>query len=281
MALFETILISLTLVVLFIASYTDLRTREVPDWLNYSFVFAALGIRTIFSFDGGFNVLLSGILGLVVFYILALLFYYTRQWGGGDSKLLMGMGVVIGITYPFDSSSWNIGLFFFSLLFLGSIYGLFWMVLIAVKKRTLFISQFKESFARRKVVNIVLGSSSLVLLGAGIFLNTLLLLLFFLIAMYYLLLFVVSVEKSCFINTIEIKKLTEGDWLTEDVISDGKVIIKKKTIEKKDIEKLIKDKISHVTIKEGIPFVPSFLFAYLLIVFGSKIFSWLLTFILG
>ena len=55
----------------------------------------------------------------------------------------------------------------------------------------------------------------------------------------------------------------EGDWLAEDVIVHGKTIVKKKTLHKEDIQKLRDKNISSVTIKEGIPFVPSFLIAYL------------------
>ena len=95
-------LIILALIVLFIASYTDLKTREVPDWLNYSLIFSAFGIRTIFSFELGWEIIISGLIGFVIALSIALLFYYTGQWGGGDSKLLMGMGAIIGVSYPFN-----------------------------------------------------------------------------------------------------------------------------------------------------------------------------------
>ncbi|MBT4434447.1 hypothetical protein HOD05_04465, partial [Candidatus Woesearchaeota archaeon] len=34
-----------TLIILTISSYTDLKTREVPDILSYSLIFIALGLR--------------------------------------------------------------------------------------------------------------------------------------------------------------------------------------------------------------------------------------------
>ena len=56
-----------------------------------------------------------------------------------------------------------------------------------------------------------------------------------------------------------------------------------KTLEKEDVWKLRfmerEKKIKQVLIKEGVPFVPSFLFAYLLLVFGSKVFAWILSFL--
>ena len=45
----DVILIVVSLIVLITASYSDLKTREVPDLLNYGLIFAALGIRAIFS----------------------------------------------------------------------------------------------------------------------------------------------------------------------------------------------------------------------------------------
>ena len=104
----EIILVSLTFLVLSYATYTDLKTTEIPDWLNFGFIGVALGIRAIFSVEQGFTILLSGILGFVIFFILACSLYYTNQWGGGDSKLLMGMGAVIGISLPLTNSSFQL-----------------------------------------------------------------------------------------------------------------------------------------------------------------------------
>ena len=71
------------------------------------------------------------------------------------------------------------------------------------------------------------------------------------------------------IKKIPIEKLTEGDWIVKDVMVDNKRICGPKDlgIEKKQIAQLIKlkqkGKIQNIVIKEGIPFVPSFLIAYI------------------
>ena len=65
--------------------------------------------------------------------------------------------------------------------------------------------------------------------------------------------------------------MTEGDWLAEEVVIQGKKVLKKKTLTNSDIEKLHTHKISSVLIKEGIPFVPSFLIAYLFLLFGKDL----------
>lgn len=163
----DVVLSVIALIVLFIASFCDWKTREVPDWLNYGLIFAALGIRSIFSIKLGWNILLSGALGFLVFFLIAMLFYRLRQWGGGDSKLLMGMGAVIGISLPFDSSSLSLLWFFFSLLFLGSIYGLCWMFYVAIKEKKVFLKEFRSQLSGWKT-QVGLGTLSLTFVSLGL-----------------------------------------------------------------------------------------------------------------
>lgn len=272
------ILMTVALLVLMIASYTDIKTREIPDWLNYSLIFAALGIRGIFSVHLGWNVLLSGVLGLTAFFVLAFIFYRTGQWGGGDSKLLMGMGAVIGISWPMQNSSLNLLWFFISLLFIGSIYGLVWMVVIATRKRHVFLSKIERKFTRKHKIHLALLIMILVVIVLGIAYNHLIFMTLLPVGIYYLLIFVNAVESNCFINKIKIERLTEGDWLAEDVFIGGKNFMSKRTLSRQDLHELYsmkkQRKIDYVTIKEGIPFTPSFLCAYLTILLGGNIFAW-------
>jgi len=276
----DVILITIAIIVLLISSYTDIKTKEVPDWLNYGLIFAALGIRVIFSFSLGWEILVSGLLGFGIFFLLALFFYHTNQWGGGDSKLLMGMGAVIGIDLPLQSSSLNLCWFYLALLFLGSIYGLIWMSIVAFKKRHLFLMKIRKKLAKRKTIHYLTVLFLLIIILLGFLIHPLLFILLFPPLIYYLLIFVNAVESGCFLANVKVEHLTEGDWLEEDIFIDGKKVLSKKTLTKIDLDKLNQlrknKKLDYVTIKEGIPFIPSFLFAYLLIVFGSGVFSWLL-----
>ena len=93
----EILLYGLVLLVLLIGSYTDLRTREIPDFLTYGLVFVAFGIRIIFSFIYQNPVyFLEGLFGFIPLFLIALAMFYTGQWGGGDSKFIMGIGASIG-----------------------------------------------------------------------------------------------------------------------------------------------------------------------------------------
>jgi len=281
----ELLLIIFTAAVLSAASYADLKTLEVPDWLSYGFLFAALGIRTIFSLQSGWEVLLEGILGFTAFFLLAHLFYYTGQWGGGDSKLLMGMGAVLGVSLPLNISSFTLLWFLLSLLFLGSIYGLAYMTVTAVKKRDLFVKEFSKRIKRAKRTNIVIVSGIFVTFILSLSISSSFLLFLSFPAMFYLFIFVNTVEKSCFIRYCKIEKLTEGDWLSEDVFIGNKKFMEKKTLQREDLIRLSslkkEKKIDYVKVKYGVPFVPSFLIAYLAIIFVGQNFGSILRSALG
>ena len=283
--LFELIIFSVAIVALSIAFFTDLKTREVPDWVSYGLIMSALGIRVIFSLEFGWYILVSGLLGFVATLALAYLFYYTRQWGGGDSKLLMGIGAVIGITFPLNNSSLDLFWFMIALLFIGAIWGILSMGYLALQEKKKFSETFSRMLKGHKHAHISLGTLMLLFVGLTFLYHTLWPIIFFPLGFFYLFIFVNAVEKSCFLRKVSPKKLTEGDWLAENVVIRGKNIIMKKTLVKNDVRQLQelekKKKLKTVLIKEGIPFVPSFLFAYLLIVFGKDLISWVLKGIFG
>ena len=81
------------LALLAIASWHDLRTREIPDWIAILLVLtavvaAALGLANI----RWWMVLAGGALGLGVGFLL---FRYAN-FGGGDAKLLAAVGALLG-----------------------------------------------------------------------------------------------------------------------------------------------------------------------------------------
>ena len=115
----EYILVITALLWVLFASLSDIKTREVPDWLSYSLIAIGLGLRGINSIylkDVWF--FLYGLIGLTIMFGFGMLMYYTKQWGGGDSKLIMGLGAVFGsnidtifnpvIDFPFLAIALNI-----------------------------------------------------------------------------------------------------------------------------------------------------------------------------
>ncbi len=350
------ILIALSFLVLITGSYTDLKTREVPDWVNYGLIFAALGIRAIFSaVDSDWSYLAEGLFGFSVFFSLAALLFFTGQWGGGDSKLLMGLGAAMGLgispaSLPFfgfrlvaavisfivvlaltfidprklaakfsrrfskkhemlivksanaiivvfslaylflallflDYSSWLIS-FIVNLMVIGGLYGVVWSIALLIKNWRSFIRSFARYNKQRPfmIAKKVIAAASIICIILALALSGrtirlfLLFAVFFMYITYYLWVIIRSVEEACMVKAVPVNKLTEGDWIVEDIFIDDKRICGPSDlgISAKQIKKLKRlsrqKKISRIKIKEGIPFVPSFLLAFAFTYFYTDIF---------
>ena len=79
-----------------------------------------------------------------------------------------------------------------------------------------------------------------------------------------------------FDELIPVKKLTEGDWIAKDVVVKGKKICGPKDlgISRKQISRLSKLNIKKVLVKYGMPFVPSFLLAFIITLLWGNIIFW-------
>ena len=93
----EGVLIGISLVWLFLAAVIDIRFHEVPNLLTYSLIVFGLGLRLLSSLiTQEWAFFIYGLIGFGAMYLVGTLFYYTQQWGGGDAKLLMGLGAAFG-----------------------------------------------------------------------------------------------------------------------------------------------------------------------------------------
>jgi prepilin signal peptidase PulO-like enzyme (type II secretory pathway) len=292
----EPIILMICLAGLIVGSITDLRTREVPDWINYGLMFAGFGIALIYTvLNQSFQHLIESIIGFGIFFAIAWIMYYTGQWGGGDSKMIMGLGALVGITWPF--SSWfNIDFYTNGLPFMlnfilysivvGAIYGLLWSTVLAIINRKKLFKEFKRLLQTKKIVfykKILIGILAIAIISQFFVdknFKILILTMVLIIGIgFYLFIYIKSIEKVCMLKMVIPEKLTIGDWIAKDVIINEKVICGPDDlgIEEDQIKKLItlkkKGKIKEILIKEGIPFVPSFLIAFLLTLFyGSNLF---------
>ncbi len=283
----NTITSSIALIGLFFATITDLKTREVPDWLSYGLICSGLGLNLLFSFIySNYWFIINSIIGFLVFLIFALVMFYAGQWGGGDSKVIMGLGALIGLNIKQKDFPMLIS-FFTNMLLLGSIYGLTWSLTLIFKNKKKVWKEFRRTLHSKKatrmrmlaitlvVTTIILG----IIIKETIYKIIMIVLLITTIATFYLWAIVKAIEKVCMIKEVTPHKLTEGDWIAKEIRYKGKYICGPKDlgIEKSQIRMLIKlykkKKIKKVTIKEGIPFVPSFFIAFIVtILFGNILF---------
>ena len=75
------------------ATVTDLRSRQIPNWLTLGGVVAAFAARSIlFGWPGLLEAVQGLALGLAVYGTL----FALRVMGGGDVKLMMALGAVAG-----------------------------------------------------------------------------------------------------------------------------------------------------------------------------------------
>ena len=101
---------TVSLIALFIGSATDLKTREVPDWLNYGLVISGFGLNLLFSaIHSNSSFIINSVIGFLIFFGIAYIMFYAGQWGGGDSKMLMGLGAMIGIDVSFKTPQFLFG----------------------------------------------------------------------------------------------------------------------------------------------------------------------------
>ena len=77
------------------------------------------------------------------------------------------------------------------------------------------------------------------------------------------------VERTIMIKEYPVNKLTEGDWLAEDVKLGKKLLVSKSTtgLSLDQIKMLKESKVRAVKVREGIAFVPGFLLAFAAMLF--------------
>ena len=267
-----TIFLAILFLGILIAAYRDIQIREVPDTISFGLIFIGLlGGLLLAIIQQDVYVFLYRLAGFGAGALIGTIMYYSRQWGGGDAKLMMGVGAVIGIWYQ----EYTLLAFFVLLILCGAIYGMvitLWLSLITHRKK--FIPVFtkvirKPSIHRTRIMLVITGA---ILIIVSFFVSTELKILigFLLLATYLLIyawIFSKAAEESIFIKEYSSAKLTEGDWLAQDVKIGKKVLVSKNTtgITLEQIALLKKKGVKKVMVKEGIPFVPAFMIAYILL----------------
>lgn len=283
MIIIDAVLISIALAILLIGTFTDFKTREVPDWVNYSGIAAGLGIRLLYSASTfEWNYIIAGVLGFAVFLGIALAMFYLGQWGGGDSKMLMGLGALLGIELRPDNL---LIAFFVNMLIIGALYGIAWSIYLAAKHRKRFVpfvSRAVKGKEYKKAKKILFAAVALLLLISVMsdfyIAAALIAAAFALFFVFYAFVFLTAVEKISLVKLLPVERLTEGDWIVKDVVVDKKRICGPKDlgISRHQIKKLLRlkqnGKIRKVLVKEGMPFVPSFLIAFAIsLVWGNLV----------
>ena len=305
--MYATFIIVLALIWMLFAVVQDLKKREIADWVNFSLIIFALGIRFFYdlfnlesfsilfnlpninsfsfifdslklggvtkellifigSFLNNLPLFKQGLIGLVIFFALGNLFYYSRFFAGGDAKLMIALGTILPFYNGFFENIKIFILFFIFFFSSGAVYGLARSV-FCIKNFKEFKKEFLNKLKERKKIYYSMLILGLILAVLGLFERTLFFfgVLFFIFP--YLYAYLKAVDEKFMIKKISVKNLTEGDWLYRDV-KTGKKLVKAKWdgVSREEIREIQK-KHREVLIREGIPFSPVFLISFLVLVF--------------
>ncbi|HIH13790.1 MAG TPA: prepilin peptidase [Nanoarchaeota archaeon] len=263
----ELIFLSIALLGTLSGSIFDIKDRWVPDWTNYLMVFFGLAGHAIISLQANsIWPFAHSLIAVAILYGVSELLFQLGVWGGGDAKMLIGLGALLAtfpnnlmpllINWPFLLTFWTNSLIFGGLLgFFGSIY-------LAVRHFNKFLNSAKK-YLQKKYIQYSLIAALIAIPIAFFFdkLTAFVLGIIFLLAL--MLISLKSIEEACMFKTISPKKLVEGDWVTDEINIEGVYYVPNRTgIEKKDILKLIEleniGKLKNITVKEGLPYVPAF-----------------------
>ena len=119
----DTLLVLIGITGLSIASIIDLKTHEIPDWLNFSMIASGISLRLMQAVSSFiWKPFLYTILAALAMLILGSLMYYTKQWGGGDTKLLIAIASIFTITPKDNFFLYNIPLCIRISIFISIIY---------------------------------------------------------------------------------------------------------------------------------------------------------------
>lgn len=271
-----------------LAGYTDIRIREVPNWLSFGLIFSMLVLRVLYSYQyNDFSLLWIPLVVGACFFLLGIAFFYAGQWGGADVKLLTALGLGFGTVLlefrPYFVAQWP---FIFTVLLnffmIAVVYSISYAVILYLKN-----SKVKKDFVGslnkyELLVGALLVAIGLVLgIGYGFtFLGTFLPVVFLVLLplLWFLSKFLKSVEKYCLYKRVSVKKLVEFDVPKKDVKLGKKIIVSKKdpngmTLKQiRQIQKYVKKRKlpKSIEVKWGVPLIPVFSITILVsVLFGD------------
>jgi Flp pilus assembly protein protease CpaA len=262
-------LLALAFIWILFATISDIRTTEIPNWLNFSLIIFALGFRFFYSLfsSGSFNFFYQGLIGTGIFLVLGTGLYYSRAFAGGDAKLMIALGPILSFSTNFFTNLEIAISFLFLFLISGSFYSILASTFFAFKNHKNFKKEFKIAYKANLKFSIFIMLFGILMMIAGFFFNFLLLYLgviLFLLPLLYI--YTKGVDETMKKN-VNPKNLMEGDWLYHDVKVGNKSIKSNwGGLTEDDIE-LLQKRNKPVLIKKGISFGPVFLIGFLLLIY--------------
>jgi len=287
------ILIILYFFILTLATYEDIKKREVYDFLNFFLIISVLIYSILLSFiTEDYKIILYVSILMMISFIFSLLLYSTGMWGFGDVKFMISLG---GLIYFYKGFLISYLLHIFSIIGLPQNQILLYTVLLLIFLTLSFIASglisiivilylYFQNLSKIKYRNFEKLILALGIILTGIFdlfftknLNTsLIVIINLLIVFIWLSIITKKIENIAFTRKKSINKIVPGDWIVEDIKIDEKTIFPKEKfrlgISEDDLKKLqklyLKHKINKVLVKDGMPFFLGFFISFILLFFN-------------
>lgn len=280
--------VSIALIYIIIAAIFDIKTKEVPDWLSFSLI--AIGVFSNFLYSlvsNQWGFIIYSLIGLLSFLIFGTIMYYAGQWGGGDAKLLVGIGALLP-QYPkvllnYFNSNLNIPflvIVILNILIIGGIYGILYSIYAALKNKKSFLKEIKllvKKYNKQLIFPLLI---LLLITAYAMVINMYIIVLFVFIILFmiFIFFFIKAVENVSMYKIVKVNKLVEGDWVVQSIKAKNKIIFVPKLlgISKQDIQNFKRNNIKQVLVKDGLAFVPAFLVGFLISLIWGNIFLFII-----
>ncbi len=225
--MFPYISVSVAVVGSALAGAFDLKTTEIPDEISLGMVAAGLIINFTWSIVewNPVHIFRSASIGSA-FFTFGLVMYMAGQWGGGDAKVLTGIGTLIpsapvfaAQTHPFPFSA----VIMINTFLIGAVYMLIYALGISIRKGDVvddFMSRASSDWKRIVAISslpIIIALASVAAVGWGTYVFYFLMLAPAVALLLLLLRFLKAVEDTGFTKKIDVDKLRVGDMLAEEI----------------------------------------------------------------
>ncbi len=272
----ELSIIGITTLFLIMGSYFDLRTGEIPEKISIGLIVTILIYSLIYSvYTGDIDFFGNALLLGAGYFILAYILFYMGEWGGGDVKLLTGIGCSLAFLdaagYFKDVSVLPYYIdYLINMALISAPYLIIYSLILGLMKKEV-IEEFIGYFKTRTTLLLIILSFIPAIFSLWISIGPSVTLIYLCIPFIVVLSFYLrAVEIQALQKTVAVDELMEWDVVAEDIKVDDKKIASKRDIEgltRNDI-KAIKELAAEgkipkeIRIKWGIKFAPILFLAF-------------------
>ena len=273
------LIIGISLISLILGSIFDLKSGEIPEVISRTFIFLIFLLAFIESIaDSNPSILLESLGIGIIYFLFGYIMFYLGECGGGDVKLLSGIGLSLGLlgaegyfdemeVFPYFVS------YFINMAIVSSPYVIIYSFILGLINTEVF-EKFKNDLRNFLMLVAIMASFLPSIMANSLGLREIALLYLMIPFLLILSIYLRAVEKVALQKEINVNDLKEGDIVANDIIINNKKIALRRNIEGltreqiSEIQKLAKKgEISEVIrIRWGIKFAPILLFSYLLTV---------------